>query len=93
MNLADAIRKAAKSQATDEPTSRSPQKKIQWSEPSCTEEYKEVKSKDTAIGEQPLIDTSGRSPEPPSSAILSGNAVRLRRSRVSRRWDITSDAN
>lgn len=82
MNLADAIRKAAKSQVHEEPTRLETKQQLQWPEPKSPEEKQEVNTNEIQP-EIPIdpptrqIDISGRLPEPPSSAILSGNAVRL----------------
>ena len=82
MNLADAIRKAAKFQVEEKPTIQQPKQQVPWPEPREFEEKQEVnpteKQAETPIDLRTRqIDISGRYPEPPSSAILSGNAVRL----------------
>ena len=86
MNLADAIRKAAKSQVSNEPAGVT--EPIFVAPPAPTEEKKEVsmpkenpkpqaQQQESVPMQTQHIDISGNAPEPPSSAILSGNAVRL----------------
>lgn len=89
MNLADAIRKAAKSQVIEEPTDVKPVTKEQEPAQEAPEEKTEVSKQSNRKEDEPKpsqntdlwgtkqLDVSGTPPEPPSSAILSGNAVRL----------------